>query len=130
MRLHRLHRGLRLAVLTLGVLTMGIGTVAAVTPEQIRRALAAEFGVDVLDIREVVVDGRRLYVVTLMFPEADSNAAFQVGELWLDAETGEPVPRLIHRSQGYELPPPRVGGVREPPPDALRDWTFQGPPPR
>ncbi len=120
-------RGPILAMLALLTTTAGA---LALTPAEIERRLVAAAGVEVLAIRETTVDGRRVYVVTVMFPGGDRNGAFQVGELWLDAETGEPVPRLRHRAEGYELPPPRLGEPREPAPDDLRTWTFGGPPPR
>ena len=102
----------------------------ALAPEEAARKVAERYGVEVLRVRELAVDGRRVFALTVMAPGGDVNGAFQIGELWVDAETGEPVPRLIHRSAGYDLPPPRVAGIPEPDAGHLRAWTFGGPPPR
>ncbi len=120
---------MRSGLLLLALLAWWAGPALALSPAEVTRRLERDFGVEVLAVREAEMDGRRLYVVTVMFPEGNGNAAFQVGELWLDAESGEPVPRLVHRSEGYDLPPPRAGGGREPGVE-VRRWTFEGPAPR
>jgi len=102
----------------------------ALGPEEAARRIAQRYGVEVLRVRELGVDGRRIYALTVMQPGGDVNGAFQIGELWVDAETGEPVPRLFHRADGYELPLSRVSRISEPDAGQLRAWSFKGPPPR
>ncbi len=96
----------------------------ALTPHEVARRLAETYGVDVLRVRELEEDGRRLYAVTVMLPGGNRNDAFQVGTLLLDAETGEPVPRFGHGPSGHELPPPVKGSVPEPTGDQIRERTF------
>ncbi len=89
---------------------------AQLSAEEVARRVAARFGVEVLKVREVEDERGRLFAVTVLLPEEAGNAAFQVGILYVDAETAEPVPRLVHRPAGYELPRPLPGApepVRE-----------------
>ncbi|GBD41375.1 hypothetical protein HRbin39_00756 [bacterium HR39] len=120
----------RLAALPTTVVgLLAAGAVAALTPEQAAERVAERYGVEVLRVRELRIDHRRIYALTVVQPGGDRNGAFQIGELWVDSETGEPVPRLLHRAEGYELPPPRVSGIPEPTARELREWSFEGPPP-
>ncbi len=113
-----------LAILPLLALMAVPSLVMALTPEEAARKVAETYGVEVLRVREVEDGGRRLYAVTVMLPGGNRNDAFQVGTLMVDADTGEPVPRLRHRASGYELPPPPTGSVPEPTADRLRERTF------
>lgn len=106
------------------------GRALALTPQEAARRVAERYGVEVLRMRELTVDGRRIYALTVMQPGGDVNGVSRIGELCVDAGTGEPVPRLLHRAEGYELPPPRVWGIPEPTARELREWTFEGPPPQ
>jgi hypothetical protein len=92
---------------------------AALTPAEVAARLAADYGVEVLEVKEVQRDGERLFAVTVMLPRDAGNAAFQVGTLLLDAETGRPVPRLFHRPDGWSAAPPPVS-VPEPAGPVLR----------
>ena len=112
------------ALFGLLVLVAVPSTARALTAEEAARKVAETYGVEVLRVREVEEDGRRLYLLTVMLPGGDRNDAFQVGTLTVDADTGEPVPRLRHRPDGYELPPPPAGTAPEPTADRLRERTF------
>lgn len=113
------------ALAALALLPVAGPPAGALTPEEAARRIAGEHRVEVLGIEEIERDGRRLYEVTVMFPPGDSNVAFQVGTLWIDPDTGEPVPRFRHRADGYELPPPPVAAPREPQGRELRRESFE-----
>ena len=68
----------------------------------------ARYGVEVLGIRRLEEDGRGVYAVTVMMPEDAGNVAFQIGILYVDAETGELVPRP-RRAPGEGLSAPEPG---------------------
>ncbi len=113
-----------LVALGLAAGTVWSGVARALAPEEVAARIASTYGVEVLRVREVEGNGRRLFAVTVMLPGGDRNDAFQVGTLLVDAETGEPVPRLRHRPSGYELPPAPAGEIPEPTADRLRERTF------
>ncbi len=71
------------------------------TPEEVSKRLVARYGVEVLAVRTLDEGDRPVYAVTVMMPEDAGNVAFQIGVLYVDAETGELVPR------------PRPGGKEE-----------------
>ncbi len=104
---------------------LGASPAKALTPEEVKRRLAETYGVEVLRVRELEENGRRLYAVTVMLPGGNRNNAFQVGTLLVDAETGEPVPRFGHGPRAHELLPPVRGTVPEPTADQIRERTFE-----
>lgn len=77
---------------------------AAMSADQVKRAIAERFGVEVLRVAEATEDGRAVYRVTVMNPGGTFNEAFQVNVLVVDRETGELVPQFRHRASGYDLP--------------------------
>jgi hypothetical protein len=81
---------------------------AARTPEEVARRIAEESGATVLRIERMEWHGRTVYQLTVMLPPDAGNAAFQIGTLWIDAETGQLVPRLVHRPDGWIAPPPPI----------------------
>ncbi len=66
--------------------------------------IAEVYGVEVLRVQEVTVDGRAAYAITVMNPGGNSNAAFQVNTLLADAATGNLLPVFRHRPAGYDPP--------------------------
>lgn len=98
----------------------------ALTPEEVAARIASEYRVEVLKVEDASDDGRRLYVLTVMLPLDAGNAAFQVGRLFVDAETGKLVPRLRHRPDGYEAPP-AWPSAPEPSGPALRRESLERP---
>ena len=77
---------------------------AAVSESEAVDRLEASYGVRALKVRAGEIDGRKVWLVTVMNPGGDSNAAFQVNTLAVDKETGELVPSFRHRTSGYVLP--------------------------
>ncbi len=114
-----------LMVLLWIVAMLGATPARGLTPQEVARRLAETYGVDVLRVRELEENGRRLYAITVMLPGGNRNDAFQVGTLLVDAESGEPVPRFGHGPSGYELPPPVKGSAPEPTADRIRERTFE-----
>lgn len=76
----------------------------ALTPEAVAEQLTERFGVEVLKVEEAEEAGRQVYVATVMNPGGNSNAAFQVTRLMVDASTGELVSQFRHEAAGYQLP--------------------------
>jgi hypothetical protein len=67
--------------------------------------VAERYGVEILRVGEIEIDGRAAYAVTFMTPPGASNAAFMVRTIAVDAESGAPVPSFRHGASGYSLPP-------------------------
>lgn len=74
--------------------------------EEVSAIVAQAFGVEVLRIAPVDADGRPAYRVTVMNPGGDSDGAFQVTTLVVDAGTGGLIPQFRHKAAGYDLPGP------------------------
>ncbi len=74
------------------------------TAEAAARQVAEAYGVEPLRVREVrQEDGSPAYAVTVMTPGGDSNDAFLVTTLLVDARTGELVPQFRHTPTGHEF---------------------------
>ena len=85
---------------------------AAVSQDAAAKQIAERYEVEVLKVRAGELDGRKVWLVTVMQPGGDSNGAFQVHLLAVDQETGELVPSFRHGASGYTLPPLPPGGAR------------------
>ena len=86
------------------------GAGAAVTDEAAAKQVAETYNVEVLRVRAGTIDGRKVWLVTVMQPGGNSNGAFQVHVLAVDEESGALVPSFRHHADGYTLPPPQPGG--------------------
>lgn len=69
--------------------------------DEVAASIAETYGVEVLRLRDADVDGRAAYAVTVMNPGGNSNAAFQVNTLLVDAATGALIPTFRHGASGY-----------------------------
>ena len=76
----------------------------ALSPEKAGEAVAQQYGVQVLRVRPVEVDGTSAYAVVVMNPAGNFNEAFRVTTLIVDPATGRLVPQFRHRAAGYDLP--------------------------
>lgn len=76
------------------------GAAAQTTGEQVAKKIAAGFGVRVLKVRESQIDGRAVFLVTVMNPGGDFDEAFQIITLAVDVKTGKLVSGFRHRSSG------------------------------
>ncbi|RMD64667.1 MAG: hypothetical protein D6826_01915 [Alphaproteobacteria bacterium] len=93
---------------------------AAVSAQEAADRIAAEFEVEVLRTRPGEIDGRSVWLVTVMVPGGDSNAAFMVTTLAVDRETGRLIPAFRHGPHGA-TPPGGTTDLRiERRPDILR----------
>lgn len=72
------------------------------SPEEaaVAKKLTDTYGVQVLRIRPGEMNGTPVYIVTVMNPGGDFNAAFQVTTLAVDQKTGTLVSRLGQTSTG------------------------------
>ncbi|WP_162913292.1 hypothetical protein [Rhodospirillaceae bacterium SYSU D60014] len=92
------------------VLTLASSLVSAahaaerLSRDEIAAKVAETYGVEVLRLRDAKVDGRAAYAVTVMNPDGNSNAAFQVSTLLVDAATGALIPTFRHGASGYDHP--------------------------
>ena len=72
------------------------------------------YGVKVLRIRSGEIDGSPVYIVTVMNPAGDYNAAFQVSTLAIDKASGDLVSQFRQTPTGQQ----RSGAdIRNPPTD-------------
>lgn len=104
-----------LAVFAVLLLAWAMPARAEMSADEAGRAVASEFGVDVLKVEVDSEDGSRVYLVTFMTPGGDFNGAFQVGTVMVDAGTGRLVSRFRHLPSGYRLSgAPTYGGAGRP----------------
>lgn len=91
----------RLALILAGVAaaTAVRPAAAELAPQEIGAMLEERLPVRVLDVTRRP-DGN--YGVVVMHRGGNSNAAFKVDRLVIDAESGQPLPMLRHRASGYE----------------------------
>ena len=97
-----------LATALLASLVFNGNAVAQVSDQEAKRQVEESYDVEVLRVREGEIDGRGVWLVTVMLPPGDFNSAFMVSSLAIDRETGDLVPSFRHRESGYDLP----GGLR------------------
>jgi hypothetical protein len=77
--------------------------------EKVKEIIAGRYDVEVLRVTPVEGDaGPTAYRVTVMVPPGDSNSAFMVSTLVVDATTGDLISQFRHLRYGYELPPAGV----------------------
>lgn len=120
---HRVARALAAALLA--GLVFSANAAAQVTDGDAKRLVEESYDVEVLRVREGEIDGRAVWLVTVMMPQGDFNSAFMVSSLAIDRQTGDLVPSFRHRASGYDLP----GGLRSDKaglrPDAGRSRTWR-----
>ncbi len=75
---------------------------AQVTARQASRQFAESYGVQVLKVRSAEIDGKLVYLLTVMNPKGDFIEAFQVNTVAVDADTGNLIAGFRHRSSGYD----------------------------
>ncbi|WP_340118568.1 hypothetical protein [Pelagibius sp. 7325] len=85
---------------------------AAVGAEAAGKQIAERYDVQVLKVAPGEIDGRKVWLLTVMVPGGNSNSAFQVHRLAVDQESGDLVPSFRHHTEGYTLPPAAPGGER------------------
>ena len=104
----------RLLALTAAALLLAATAVpaaqAAGSAETASKQIAERYDVQVLKVRPGEIDGREVWLVTVMMPGGNSNGAFQVHVLAVDQQSGNLVPSFRHRADGYTLPPAAPGG--------------------
>jgi hypothetical protein len=103
----RLARPIAAAVVALALASGLVSAAPAaerLSPDEISARIAETYGVEVLRLRDAKVDGRAAYAVTVMSPGGNSNAAFQVNTLLVDAATGALIPTFRHGASGYDHP--------------------------
>lgn len=76
---------------------------AAMSADQVAAAIAEAYGVTVLRVEPMTEDGRAAYLVTIMNPGGDSNDAFQVNRIIVDAETGDLIRQFRHPPSRHRL---------------------------
>ena len=74
------------------------------TEDAAARLVAETYGVEPLRVERMLLDDNRLaYAITVMTPGGNSNNAFMVTTLVVDARTGELVPQFRHTPTGHEI---------------------------
>lgn len=76
---------------------------AAMSPEDVSKKLAQQYGVKVLRVTEGDYAGKKVFKVTVMGAPGNSNSAFEVATLAVDPDTGNLLPAFRHTQSGYEL---------------------------
>jgi hypothetical protein len=103
--------GIGLAVL----LPLLAGPAAAMSEAEVTAKVAGDYSVDVLQVRRAALDGRQVFLVTMMNQGGDFNEAFQVNTIAVDVESGELVPGFRHRPSGADAnQAPSYGADRQP----------------
>lgn len=125
-------RNWRLAV---GALVALGATHVAATPDaaaqgllseaEARAALVRDYGVEILRVREDVVDGTPAFRITVMNPAGNFNEAFQVNVLMIDRRSGKLISQFRHGSEGAATPAPARGGASEDVGPAMRRETMR-----
>jgi hypothetical protein len=75
------------------------------SPADITADIEKSRGFKVLKLKQTTVDGRPAYLVTVMNSGGDTNSAFQVQQILIDAQTGSPISTFRHGSTGVDLTP-------------------------
>ncbi len=98
---------------------------AAVTEQAVRQNIEKTYDVKVLKIAKGQLEGKDVYLVTVMTAGGNNNAAFQVNRLAVDPETGKLVSGFRHHASGYEVAPGERDTDRQPT-DVLRQgWNWR-----
>ena len=101
--------------LTIAALISGTAEAEVKSPADIAAGIEQERGVKVLKLQETSIDGRPAYVVSVMNTAGNSNAAFQVERILIDAETGAAIQTYRHGPTGWsetagpDFSPPHEG---------------------
>ncbi len=90
------------ALLVGGAVSLAAPAWAAMSPDQVSAMIAEVYGVTVLRVEPVTEDDQSAYIVTIMNPGGDFNAAFQVYRIVVDAETGKLIPQFRHLRSGHQ----------------------------
>ncbi len=93
---------LAIAAIAVAGLAMPAPAFSAVSAAEAGKRVAKSFGVQVLKVRPGKIDGRQVFLVTVMNPKGDFNEAFQVTTVVVDAATGNLVSGFRHRSSGQD----------------------------
>ncbi len=98
-------RGLLVPLVVAGVLAtapllLPHAAAAQMTGKEVAKKIAAGYGVRVLKVRRSQIDGRAVFLVTVMNPGGDFDEAFQITTLAVDVTTGKLVSGYRHRSSG------------------------------
>jgi hypothetical protein len=83
---------------------------AAVSAEAASKEIGERFDVQVLKVAPGELDGRKVWLVTVMVSGDRGNASFQVHVLAVDQASGALVPSFRHHADGITLPPAAPGG--------------------
>ena len=97
---------------------------AQVSARQASRQFAETYGVQVLKSRTGEIDGKRVYLLTIMNPKGDFNEAFQVSTVAVDAATGRLVPGFRHRASGRVSNQSPTYAPNRQPTESLSQGTF------
>lgn len=75
---------------------------AAMTEAQARAMVESTYGVRVLKSERSTLYGKTIYLLTVINPGGNDNAAFQVTRLAVDPISGRLVSGFRHRTSGYD----------------------------
>ena len=82
------------------VLVAPVHVAAAVTESEAVRMIEETYDVEVLRARAGEIEGRQVWLLTVMNQGGDFNTAFQVNILAVDQDTGKLVPAFRHGPSG------------------------------
>ena len=95
-----------------GVVSLAAPAWAAMSADQVAAAIAEAYGVTVLRVEPMIEDDKSAYIVTIMNPGGDFNAAFQVNRIVVDAETGKLISQFRHLRSGHQYSGTRTGTTK------------------
>lgn len=98
---------------------------AQVSQDQAAAGIAEEYGVEVLRVRPGEIDGKPVWLITVMQPGGTYNTAFQVTTLAVDQASGDLVPAFRQGPSGAvgNATPRDIRTDRRP--DASRSGTWR-----
>lgn len=98
---------------------------AQVSRDQAAAGIAETYGVEVLRVRPGEIDGKPVWLVTVMQPGGAYNTAFQVTTLAVDQASGDLVPAFRQGPSGALGTATPLGTREDRRPDASRSGTWR-----
>ena len=85
------------------VVWCGTATAEVKSPADVTAEIEKSGGLKVLKVQETTVEGRPAYLVTVMNSGGNTNSAFQVERVLIDAQTGAAIPTFRHGATGVDV---------------------------
>jgi len=99
---------------------------AEVGENEAAKQVEESFSVEVLKVRDGMLDETEVWLVTFMVPGGNNNGAFQVNTVAVEKATGRLLPSFRHRSSGVASPGSQTWSLKsESRPEASRSRSWR-----